>query len=76
MRSNHLKFYFSLCLLLICFATIRAQQDSIKESQNLYKKNIIHGSVGTLLPGMTAYIFYDRILSESKNGSKFSTFVR
>ena len=76
MRSYQVKFYFSLCLLLICFNTIRAQQDSIKESQNLYKKNTFHGSVGTLLIGFTANIFYDRILSENGNGKKFSTFVR
>lgn len=42
----------------------------------MYKKNTIHGSVGTLLIGFTANIFYDRILSESENESKFSTFVR
>lgn len=76
MRSYQLKFYFSVCLLLICFASLRAQQDSIKEHENLYKKNTIHGSLGTLFPGITANIFYDRILSESENGYKFSTLVR
>jgi hypothetical protein len=76
MSSYHSKFYFLLCLLLICYSSIHAQQDSIKEQENLYKKNTFHGSVGTLLIGFTANIFYDRILSESEKGSKLSTFVR
>lgn len=76
MRSHPLKYYFSLCLLLICFGSIHAQQDSMKVSEKLYPKNVIHGSVGTLLIGFTASVFYDRILSESENGSKFSTFMR
>ena len=74
MKSNHSRFYLSIFLLLIFSGFISAQQDSIKVHENLYKKNTIHGSVGTLLIGFTANVFYDRILSESE--SKFSTFVR
>lgn len=66
MRSYQLKFYFSVCLLLICFAPLRAQQDSIKEHENLYKKNTIHGSLGTLYQASRLIYFMTEYYPKAK----------
>lgn len=43
---------------------------------NSYRKNTIHGSIGTLLLLNTVNVFYDRILTENYSYNKFTTFAR
>ncbi len=60
------------CILLAHSNILNAQN----ELDNTYKKNSIHGSVGTILFVSSANVFYERILSESTNQSRFTTFAR
>lgn len=76
MKTNNYHSFFVIILLFISLSPVYCQQDSIKHSDLIYRKNVIHGSFGTLGIGYTASIFYDRILSESQNKSKFTTFLR
>lgn len=62
----------SLSVFFGGFHTAYAQTEVL----NSYRKNTIHGSLGTLLLLNTANVFYDRIITESKGYNKFTTFVR
>lgn len=59
-------------ILFLSFSTLIAQD----VTDNSYKRNIIHGSLGTVAIVSTATIFYERILTESSNKSRFTTFAR
>jgi hypothetical protein len=76
MRKNNYHFSLVIFLLFISLSPIYSQQDSIKQTEIIYRKNVLHGSFGTLGIGYSASIFYDRILYESQNESKFTTFLR
>ena len=71
-------YYYSLVtfLLFFTFSPMFSQQDSIQQTELIYRKNTIHGSIGTVAIGYSASIFYDRILFESQKESKFTTFLR
>lgn len=72
MKSIFLK---SITILLFIGLTSPIFGQDNSESVAFYKKNQIHGSLGTMVAGFTANAFYDRILSENPI-SKFSTFAR
>jgi len=57
MKSYCFKFAFLLCILLIGYSSTYSQQDSLRKSDNNYKMNLIHGSLGTMVLGYTANIF-------------------
>jgi hypothetical protein len=76
MKTNNYHCSFVIILLLIALSPVYSQQDSIKQPELIYRKNTIHGSIGTVLIGYSASIFYDRILFESQKESKFTTFLR
>ena len=76
MKTNNYQYSFVILLLFIALSPIYSQQDSIKQTESIYRKNIIHGSIGTIAIGYSASIFYDRILFESQKESKFTTFLR
>ena len=76
MKINYSQSIFLVFFLFITLGSIYSQQDSIKQTELIYRKNTIHGSLGTIAIGYSASIFYDRILSESQNKSKFTTFLR
>lgn len=76
MKSNNFKFFLLLVLLLIAYSSLYSQQDSLRKPDNDYKKNMIHGSFGTLVLGYTANIFYDRLLSPIGKHHTTCTFVR
>ncbi|MDD4969060.1 MAG: hypothetical protein PHT07_06485 [Paludibacter sp.] len=76
MRKNNYPFSLVIFLLFISLSSVYSQQDSIKQPELIYRKNVLHGSFGTLGIGYSASIFYDRILFESQNRSKFTTFLR
>ena len=76
MKPNNLKFFIFLVLFLVSYSTLYSQQDSLRKSDNDYKKNLIHGSFGTLVLGYTANIFYDRFLSPIGRYHTTCTFVR
>jgi len=71
-------YYYSLVtfLLFFTFSPMFSQQDSIQQTELIYRKNIIHGSVGTAALADAVSVFYDRILFESQKKSKFTTFLR
>jgi len=71
MNKKQLIIFTIPCIMLFSFDTLNAQSDS----DNRYKKNAIHGSLGTVLIVNTANVFYERILSESTK-SRFTTFAR
>ncbi|MDZ7776892.1 MAG: hypothetical protein U5L09_15425 [Bacteroidales bacterium] len=71
MNKNKLVLFTISCILLFSFNSLKAQT----ESDIIYKKNTIHGSLGTVLFVSTANVFYERILSESTK-SRFTTFAR
>ena len=76
MKSYCFKFAFLLCILLIGYSSIYSQQDSLRKSDNNYKMNLIHGSLGTMVLGYTANIFFDRLLSRIGKQNTTCTFVR
>lgn len=76
MKSNYFKFSFLLCILLVGYSSAYSQQDSQQKSDNRYKMNLIHGSLGTMVLGYTANIFYDRLLSGIGEQNTTCTFVR
>jgi len=76
MKPNNLKFFIFLVLFLVSYSTLYSQQDSLRKSDNDYKKNLIHGSFGTLVLGYTANIFYDRLLSPMGKYHSTCTFAR
>jgi len=76
MKINYYLFIFLVFFLFITLSPIYSQQDSIKQTELIYKKNTIHGSIGTAALVYAVSIFYDRILNESQNKNKFTTFLR
>ena len=76
MKTNNLKLSLLLGLLLIAYSSLFSQQDSLRKTDYEYKMNMIHGSLGTLVLGYTANIFYDRFLSPIGRYHTTCTFAR
>ena len=64
---------FNIAILIILFCNTLIAQNV---TDNSYKKNTLHGSLGTVAIVNTATVFYERILTESTSPSKFTTFAR
>jgi len=76
MKPYCLKFSLLICILLVGYNSVYSQQDSPRKKDNIYKMNLIHGSLGTMILGYTANIFYDRLISGIGEHNTACTFAR